>query len=200
MAIAGAIVGLGNPGREYEHTRHNCGFDVLTNLLHLAHEDGYVKSQNGAKFSCELWQVEGDFLEGGSWLLAKPQTYMNLSGHCVQPLLAWHKLKPSNLIVIHDELDIPVGQLRFKFGGGNAGHNGLKSINQELGTNDFYRLRVGIGRPTHKTEILNWVLGHPTGDEQTKLIYAQKEALEVLTTFTKKGLQEAVTWAKQCQG
>ena len=198
MAIAGAIVGLGNPGREYEHSRHNSGFDVLTNLLELAEKDGIVRSQNGSKFLAKLWQVEGDFLDG-HWLLAEPQTYMNASGQSVQPLLAWHKLKPSDLIVIHDELDIPVGELRFKFGGGNAGHNGLKSICQQLGTNDFYRLRIGIGRPAHKTDVLNWVLGKPKDEEQEKLALAQKEALKILTAFTKQGLQAAVTLAKQCK-
>ena len=80
-----------------------------------------------------------------------PQTFMNLSGQCVQPLLAWHKIRPDQLVVVHDELDIPAGELRFKKGGGNAGHNGLKSITQLLGTPDFYRLRIGIGRPPHRT-------------------------------------------------
>ena len=197
MAVAGAIVGLGNPGREYEHTRHNSGFDVVTKLLDLAYAEGFVKGQNGAKFSCDLWQVEGDFLKG-TWLLAKPLTFMNLSGHTVQPLLAWHKLTPANLIVIHDELDIQPGELRFKFGGGNAGHNGLKSISQQLGTNDFYRLRVGIGRPTYKTEVLNWVLGRPDSNDQMKLEHAHEDALDVLKVFTQKGLQAAVTLARQC--
>lgn len=123
MSLSGAIVGLGNPTPEYAHTRHNQGFDVITLLLKEANLTGSVRSINGAKFNCELWQVEADFLNG-TWLCAKPLTFMNLSGKCVQPLLAFYKLKPNNLIVLHDELDIKAGELRFKYSGGNAGHNG----------------------------------------------------------------------------
>ena len=195
MTVAGVIVGLGNPGSEYANTRHNCGFDVVSNLLAEAELDGTVRSVSGSKFCCELRQITTPRLKG-SWLVAKPMTFMNASGHTVQPLLAWYKLAPTNLIVIHDELDIPVGELRFKFGGGNAGHNGLKSISQTLGSNDFYRLRVGIGRPTHKTEILQWVLGKPQEQDAAKLLKAQKIALDVLQVFSHKGLEDAVSLAR----
>ena len=149
MEYTGVLVGLGNPGPRYEGTRHNCGFALVSALLELADKEGGLSSLNGGKFSCELWRVRLSQLNG-TWLAAMPQTFMNLSGQCVQPLLAWHKLKPEQLVVAHDELDIPAGELRFKRGGGNAGHNGLKSITELLGTPDFYRLRLGIGRPPHK--------------------------------------------------
>lgn len=149
MEYAGVLVGLGNPGPRYDGTRHNCGFALVSALLELAEREGRLSGLNGGKFSCELWRLHLPRL-GGAWLAAMPQTFMNLSGQCVQPLLAWHKLKPEQLVVAHDELDIPAGELRFKRGGGNAGHNGLKSITELLGTPDFYRLRLGIGRPPTK--------------------------------------------------
>ena len=145
MDYRGVLVGLGNPGPKYDGTRHNTGFLLLDRLLDMAHLDGSVSEQNGKRFDCELWRVQLEAL-GGTWLVAKPLTYMNLSGQCVQPLLAWHKMSPRDLVVVHDELDLPPGALRFKFGGGNAGHNGLKSITERLGTPDFYRLRLGIGQ------------------------------------------------------
>ena len=137
MAVAGLIVGLGNPGKQYESTRHNMGFLFVDELLREAKN---VSSMSGDKFRCELWKAA---LPGSpdQWLIAKPQTFMNLSGECVQPLAAWHRLLPENILVVHDELDIAPGRMKFKKGGGNAGHNGLKSITQRLGTPDFYRLR-----------------------------------------------------------
>ncbi|MBO4335397.1 MAG: aminoacyl-tRNA hydrolase [Desulfovibrio sp.] len=189
------IVGLGNPGPEYAHTRHNCGFDTLDCLLKEAREEGRVRELNGAKFSCELWQVDLPRLSC-DLLCAKPLTFMNASGRCVQPLLAWHKVGWDKLIVIHDELDIPAGQIRCKFGGGNAGHNGLKSISAQLGSNDFLRIRIGIGRPPHKNTVINWVLGHPTSDERENIALAEAKALDVLACYFQKGLEAAVSLAR----
>ena len=112
--------------------------------------------------------------------------------HIFQPLLAWHKIRPDQLVVVHDELDIPAGELRFKKGGGNAGHNGLKSITQLLGTPDFYRLRIGIGRPPQKGDVINWVLGRPCSEDADKIRTVTDKALEVLEIFAKKGLEAAV--------
>ena len=151
---------------------------------------------NGSKFSCELLRVDLPELRG-PWLVAKPQTFMNLSGQSVQPLLAWHKIPPNRLVVAHDELDIPAGHLRFKFGGGNAGHNGLKSISQLLGTPDFYRLRIGIGRPQHKGDVTNWVLGRPSGDDAAAIDKGLANALDVLFTFAAHGLERAARAAQQ---
>ena len=193
MTYNGLIAGLGNPGKQYHETRHNMGFMLIDFLLE--HSD-QVEQLNGNKFSCHLWKVTIGTPKAW-WLVAKPQTYMNLSGQSIQPLLAWHKLNASNLIVLHDELDIPVGQLRFKFGGGNAGHNGLKSITAQLGTPDFYRLRLGIGRPSlpEHGDVSSFVLTKAKGSEQENLKNALPKAIEVIDTFIKDGLKNATKYA-----
>lgn len=196
MDFSGVLVGLGNPGPSYDGTRHNCGFALVENLLRaVSREGGDVQEVSGSKFSCRLWRLRSPLL-GGVWLAAMPQTYMNLSGQCVQPLLAWHKVSPDRLLVAHDELDIPPGELRFKLGGGNAGHNGLKSITQQLGTPDFYRLRIGIGRPPVRGDVSNWVLGRPASDDQTLIDDALDRALKVVFAFADKGLDAAVRACK----
>lgn len=192
MDFTGILVGLGNPGDKYSGTRHNCGFMLVEALLDAVRDQGGDVSEiSGSKFSCRLWRVRSTAL-GGQWLAAMPETFMNLSGQCVQPLLAWHKVPPAQLIVAHDELDIPPGDLRFKFGGGNAGHNGLKSITQLLGTPDFYRLRIGIGRPPVRGDVSNWVLGRPSGDDQIAIQAAIQRGITVLTAFVDKGTEAAV--------
>ena len=195
MNCEAALVGLGNPGPRYANTRHNCGFLVVDALVALAHDEGDAVQLNGGKFSCELWRLRLPWL-GGWWLAAKPQTFMNLSGQCVQPLLSWHKMTPDRLVVAHDELDIPAGELRFKFGGGNAGHNGLKSITELLGTPDFHRLRVGIGRPLRKEDVTGWVLGRPAGEDADLIRQATRHALGVLRAFAAHGPAEASREAK----
>lgn len=134
------VVGLGNPGPEYAQTRHNLGFMVVDELAARA---GGAAFRN--KFQGELAESR---VGGGPATLLKPQTYMNNSGRSVQAALAFYKLPPSELLVVHDELDLEFGDVRLKQGGGNAGHNGLKSITQSLGTPDYARLRVGIGKPS----------------------------------------------------
>ena len=178
------IAGLGNPGKEYENTRHNIGFDVIDRL---AEEENIAVMESKHKAL-----IGKGYVAGQKVILAKPQTFMNLSGQCVQPLLAWYKIRPDQLVVVHDELDIPAGELRFKKGGGNAGHNGLKSITQMLGTPDFYRLRIGIGRPPQKGDVINWVLGRPCSEDAEKIRAATDNALEVLKIFVQKGLEAAV--------
>lgn len=125
-----------------------------------------------------------------------PQTFMNLSGQCVQPLLVWHKLKPEQLVVAHDELDIPAGELRFKRGGGNAGHNGLKSITELLGTPDFYRLRLGIGRPPHKGDVINWVLGRPDAETPNACALFCPKLLILFLPLRTRGWKPAVREAR----
>ncbi|HXC92506.1 MAG TPA: aminoacyl-tRNA hydrolase [Geobacteraceae bacterium] len=135
------IVGLGNPGPKYLWTRHNAGFIVLDRFASLTGIAATRKSFSGL-------YGEGEF-KGNRLFLLKPQTYMNLSGRSVAEALRFHKLVPSDLIVIHDELDIPFGQIKLKADGGHGGHNGLRSLHQELGTGDYNRLRIGIGKPLH---------------------------------------------------
>ncbi len=196
MQYKGLIVGLGNPGNQYTDTRHNMGFMLVDYLLERAAQRGRHEELNGSKFKCELYRASLDN-SGDWWLFAKPQTYMNLSGQSVQPLLAWHKLTPKDLVVLHDELDIKPGQLRFKFGGGNAGHNGLKSITQSLGTPDFYRLRLGIGRPTQPEhgDVSSFVLARPKGEEKENLENSLPRAWEVLDVFVEEGLKAATAHA-----
>lgn len=194
MDYQGLLVGLGNPGRQYEGTRHNMGYACIDALLRAAERDGRVESLAGGKFKCELWRCT---LGKGRawWLAAKPQTFMNCSGESVQPLLAWHKLSVDGLVVLHDELDIAPGCLRFKTGGGNAGHNGLKSITELLGTPDFHRLRLGIGRPPFKGDVTNWVLGRPSAEEMRAHNGLMPHALQCLQVFTERGTREAAIFA-----
>ncbi|MDP2107614.1 MAG: aminoacyl-tRNA hydrolase, partial [Rhodocyclaceae bacterium] len=136
------VVGLGNPGSDYSKTRHNAGFWFCERLareldVSFAHESRY----HGWVANARLGGVPG-----GVWLLM-PQTFMNRSGQSVQALASFFRIQPAEMLVVHDELDIPPGQLRLKFGGGLGGHNGLKDISAHLGTQDFWRLRIGIGHP-----------------------------------------------------
>lgn len=196
MEYSGLLAGLGNPGPRYAGTRHNCGFALVDALLEHASRRGRVDAMGGGKFHCELWRVALPDMPG-NWLVAKPTTFMNLSGQCVQPLLAWHKLPPERLLVAHDELDIAPGELRFKFGGGNAGHNGLKSITQLLGSPNFYRLRIGIGRPPQKGDVINWVLGRPDMESAPLLDAAFPKALDIFLTFAAKGPEAAIRAARK---
>lgn len=142
------VVGVGNPGNEYASTKHNIAW-----LLFDSHPT--LRSANWKnKFKGEFCDVE---IKGQKTTFLKPLTYMNLSGESVQPLAAFYKIAPSEILVVHDELDIPFGQVHFKMGGGLAGHNGLKSIALTLGTDNFARMRVGIGRPVHGS-VSDWVL------------------------------------------
>lgn len=152
------IVGLGNPGSKYENHRHNIGFKAVDEISHR-----FSFSTWSEKFSGFISKGE---INGHKAVLLKPQTYMNNSGESVQKALHFFKIKPENLIVIHDELDLPPLKLRYKSGGGNGGHNGLKSIQQKIGTADFNRLRVGIGHPGSKDRVSPYVLSDFSKDEK----------------------------------
>jgi peptidyl-tRNA hydrolase, PTH1 family len=161
------FVGLGNPGAEYEATRHNAGFWWLEALardlkLHLTSD----KSHHG--------RVARTTLHGQNvWLLA-PQTFMNVSGKSVAALVRFFKIKPEEMLVAHDELDLVPGQAKLKFGGSHAGHNGLRDIHAQLGTDEYWRLRLGIGHPGVKAEVVDWVLKKPAPDQRT----AMEECIE----------------------
>ncbi len=146
------VVGLGNPGAEYSETRHNAGFWFCERL---ARELG-VSFSKEARFHGFAANARND----GVWLLM-PQTFMNRSGQSVAALARFYRIEPAEILVAHDELDIPPGQLRLKFGGGLGGHNGLKDITAHLGTQDFWRLRIGIGHPGDRNEVVNFVLKRP---------------------------------------
>ena len=153
------FVGLGNPGPEYEATRHNAGFwwiDALARdwKLQLAPERAY----NGL---LARTQVNGQTV----WLL-EPQTFMNVSGKSVAALARFFKIEPAEILVVHDELDVVPGEVKLKFGGSHAGHNGLRDIHAQLGTGDYWRLRLGIGHPGVKSEVIHWVLKKPLKEQR----------------------------------
>jgi peptidyl-tRNA hydrolase, PTH1 family len=156
------FVGLGNPGPEYEATRHNVGFwwvDALASELKvtLAHDRSY----HGL--------VARTTLHGQTVWLLEPQTFMNLSGKSVAALARFFKIAPEEILVVHDELDVVPGQAKLKFGGSHAGHNGLRDIHAQLGTGDYWRLRLGIGHPGVKAEVVNWVLKKPAPEHRTAI-------------------------------
>ena len=162
------IVGLGNPGADYAKTRHNAGFWFCERLAHelgvtLGHESrfhGWVGQSRAANL----------------WLLL-PQTFMNRSGQPVRALTQFYHIQPEEMLVVHDELDLPPGQMRLKFGGGLGGHNGLKDITAHLGAQDYWRLRIGIGHPGDKNEVVNYVLKPPRKEEQAEIDAALDAAL-----------------------
>ncbi len=146
------FVGLGNPGKQYQHHRHNVGFMVIETLS--GHQADFASSAK-SKFHGVI--AEGR-LAGEKIALLMPQTFMNLSGQSVGEAARFYKIDPARIIVFHDELDLPPGEIRVKQGGGNAGHNGLKSIEAHLGTPDFWRVRIGIGHPGDKNRVSDYVL------------------------------------------
>ena len=167
------IVGLGNPGTEYEDTRHNAGFWLLDELA----RKWQARWQDDKKFfgsHARSTQPEGEIR------LLKPQTYMNLSGQSVQALATFYKINPQEILVTHDELDLDPGRIKFKLGGGNGGHNGLKDIQARLGTPDFYRLRLGIGHPGDRNEVVNYVLKKPRSEDRDLINQAIIKSIHAL--------------------
>lgn len=179
------IVGLGNPGKKYGPTRHNIGFMVLEKLAEIFEIDLKQKSFNA------LWGK--GVIAGKNVLLAEPQTYMNLSGTAVRQLQSFFKTDISNLIVIHDDLDLPFGAVRPKVSGGTAGHKGLASIESNLGSSDFMRVRLGIGKPVDKSRIEGYVLEPFRKEEQAILPEVIKRAADASAEIVLNGLQKAVS-------
>jgi PTH1 family peptidyl-tRNA hydrolase len=178
------VVGLGNPGREYEHSRHNAGARAVESLA------GRLGTRlRRSKFRALVGEARS---EGVPLKFAFPTTFMNDSGQAVAPLARWHKIDPDHLIVVHDELDLPVGQLRLKKGGGTAGHHGLDSIVGSLGTKDFYRVRIGVGKPGHTGETVNWVLDRLPKGAAEALRAAEEEAGDAALSIIHEGLERAM--------
>ena len=178
------IVGLGNPGREYKETRHNAGFMVIDRL-------------------CQKWGIKPNRLQSRSLIahtlvgenkviLAKPQTFMNLSGEAVAALMRFYKVELGNLLVAHDDLDLPLGTLRLRPTGGSAGQKGLSSIIQVLGTQEFPRLRVGIGRPPGRMDAADYVLQSLSKGEQETIQFVLIKAEEAVMTFMEEGITKAM--------
>lgn len=185
------LAGLGNPGKEYDNTRHNAGF-WLVDALAAQCGGAWALDKNYNAYICKI-NLAGQAL----WLM-KPQTFMNRSGQAVVPFMRFYRLHPESLLVAHDELDILPGEVRLKQGGGNGGHNGLKDIQAQLGTPNFWRLRLGIGHPRSlhlNQEVINFVLGRAPAPQQNAMDDAQASCLRSLPniiTGQKTTFEEAV--------
>lgn len=179
------VVGLGNPGKEYVGTRHNVGAAVVEALAEV--HNCVLRKSRDQSLSAEI------SLEGKKVLLAFPQTFMNNSGQAVSSIMRRNGISnPENLIVVHDEMDTPPGDLRIKFGGGLAGHNGLKSITNHLHTQDYLRLRLGIGKPADKDSGANYVLKRPSKTEQEIFSQAIQKAIEAIEALILEGKDAAM--------
>ena len=167
------FVGLGNPGPEYEATRHNAGFwwiDALASEL-----KANLVSERGYHGRVARTQLAGQTI----WLL-QPQTFMNLSGKSVGALARFFKIAPQEVLVAHDEMDVIPGQAKLKLGGSHAGHNGLRDIHAQLGTDDYWRLRIGVGHPGVKAEVSNWVLKKPSPEHRSAIEETIARALKAV--------------------
>jgi len=183
------IVGLGNPGKKYEATRHNAGFWWVDCLAQAAP----IALRHEARFHGEVAKIA---TPGGEIWLLKPDTFMNLSGRAVAALGGFYKLAPEQILVVHDELDLPPGTIRLKKGGGTGGHNGVSDIAAQLGTRDFWRLRIGIGHPRNQTaseqEVLDYVLHKPAAADRAAIGDAIARGLEVWPLIAEDKLEAAM--------
>lgn len=174
------LVGLGNPGVEYARTRHNIGFLALELLARRWSIPLGEKKFRGV--------IGAGTVAGRSAVLLEPQTYMNLSGESVQPAAAFFKIPTSGVIVLHDDLDLPPGRVRIKVGGGHAGHNGLRSIDARMGDSSYFRVRLGIGRPTGAESVSSWVLGRFGASEEADCARAVDLGADAVESILREGL------------
>ena len=183
------IVGLGNPGPDYERTRHNAGFWFAEDVAHDI--GGSFASEK--KFFGQIARGSGSFNEVRA---LKPQTFMNLSGQSVAAVAKFYDIAPHAILVAHDELDLDAGEIKLKFGGGHAGHNGLRDIQAKLGTGDYWRLRIGIGHSRDSANaqqpVADWVLNRPRRDEQDAIEVAIERALALLHFLVAGDTESAV--------
>ena len=184
------VAGLGNPGEEYAETRHNAGFKAIDELARQAGVT-YWKNQAGAEVA--LININDPEEEGGKRqiVLVKPQSYMNTSGGPISKLCREYKIKAEELLVIHDELDLPAHELRLKRGGGEGGHNGLRSISKSVSTKDYARLRVGIGRPPGRQDPSDFVLSDFPGRERADLGVTLEQAADAVEQVVTVGFDDA---------
>ncbi len=179
------IVGLGNPGADYAGTRHNAGYDFLD----LVAKEAKISFREEMKFFGLLAKLHTE--DGDLWLL-KPTTFMNASGSAVQAISSYYKIAPEEILVAHDELDLPPGTMKIKLGGGNAGHNGLKDITEKLSTPNFWRLRFGIGHPRvfcPQMQVYDWVLGRASAEHREGLETCLKAALKTVNNLAAGKMQ-----------
>jgi PTH1 family peptidyl-tRNA hydrolase len=182
------IAGLGNPGRKYEKSRHNLGFICINRIARM---NGIKLNKNRGKARTGSGSIAGNDV-----LLAKPQTYMNLSGKSVARLVEGLRISSDDLIIVHDDLDLPVGKIRVRYGGGSGGHKGIESIFTELGSRDFYRIRIGIGRPPafentpdiREDDVIDYVLASFTPEEKKLITDSIPLACEAIISLIADGL------------
>jgi PTH1 family peptidyl-tRNA hydrolase len=182
-AVDFMVVGLGNPGKRYAPTRHNIGFRIVDLLAEQAGKGSWRKEHQA-----ETRRIQ---LEDQSVLVAKPQTFMNDSGRAVKPLSAHYMIAPDRLLIVNDDLDLPFGRLRLRARGSAGGHNGLRSVTATLGTQEYARLRAGIGRPT-SGEVLDWVLTPFTPAEESELPLVCETAATIIQAILRDGLLAAM--------
>lgn len=175
------MVGLGNPGAEYADTRHNIGFAVVDELARRA--GGSFRRHRRARAEvCE------EHLGGARAVLVKPMTFMNVSGDAVAPLAGFYRVPVTQIVAVHDDLDLPLGGLRLKLGGGDGGHNGLKSMRTSLKSGEFFRVRIGIGRPPGQMAPATYVLRRFAAGERAEVDLIVAEAADAVTTLVADGL------------
>ena len=183
-AVDWLIVGLGNPGQKYEHTRHNMGFltvDLLAEKLNV--------KLNKVKFKSAYNIVR---FGGQKCLVMKPQTYMNLSGEAVREAAQFYKIPPERILVIYDDVSLPVGKLRVRPSGSAGGHNGIKNIIAHLGTQDFPRVKIGTGAPGEGGDMIDWVIGVPSQADRKILLETFHRAIEAAACIIEHGCQKAM--------
>jgi PTH1 family peptidyl-tRNA hydrolase len=176
------VVGLGNPEKSHENDRHNVGFWLL--------DEWVLKRNVGLKPSQRYLGVAGKTTDGLNFL--KPTTYMNLSGQSVAAYAKYFSIKPTEILVAHDDLDLDVGSVRLKYGGGHAGHNGLKSITQSLGSDSYCRIRIGIGRPERGHNVSSFVLGKPKPAERSKIVSRIDDILAISDDIVSGSFEDAM--------
>ncbi len=185
MAETWLVIGLGNPGPQYENTRHNVGQMVVDELARRRNE-GFKAHKANARVA-ETWVRPG----GAKLILAKPNSYMNVSGGPVAGLAKFYGIDADHIIVLHDELDIPFDTIKMKIGGGHGGHNGVRDIAKALGTPEFLRVRVGIGRPPGRQDPADWVLSPFSGDQRTQLPLLVSDSADAVELVGEEGLLSA---------
>ncbi|MDW7674886.1 MAG: aminoacyl-tRNA hydrolase [Bacillota bacterium] len=178
------IVGLGNPGKKYELTKHNIGFLIVDQL---ADEFGHAEFKEKNKV-----QLTEGTIKNEKVLFVKPQTFMNLSGHGVAPIANFYKIEPQDILIIYDDLDLEFGSIRLRKKGGAGGHNGMKSLIQMLGTEEFLRLKVGIGRPPQGWQTADYVLSRFTDEEWPAMENAIKKSVKAVTALITEGIDQAM--------
>ena len=195
MALSGLILGLGNPGPEYATTRHNFGFLAIDAFVRSLPGSANVRLLSGKSDGFELHRVQLATAQGmQDWLIAKPLTFMNRSGEPTRRIMDYYRIEAENILALHDELDLPLGRLKMKRGGGNAGHNGLKSLTQHLGTPEFLRLRLGIGRPAGY-DAASYVLSRFASVESAALEETLEAACQAIRLLMDKGERFAQQYA-----